>query len=68
MVEFCTLCGTSLPKGDVTIKGGRLFTSHDYECPSCRKLANPAPEGEAAPAEPDPAKDLLFKQGQVRSE
>ena len=30
MVEFCTVCGTSLPKGDLTVKGGKVFTSHDY--------------------------------------
>ena len=42
MVEFWTICGTSLPKGDLTVKAGRLFTSHDYTCPSCGKLANPA--------------------------
>ena len=41
MVEFCTVCGTSLPKGDLTVKGGNIFTSHDYDCPSCHKPANP---------------------------
>ena len=29
MVEFCTICGTSLPKGDLTVKGGDIFTSHE---------------------------------------
>ena len=67
MVEFCTVCGTSLPKGDLTIKGGKLFTSHDYDCPSCGKTANPGPaETPAAEAEPD--HDLIFRKGEVKSE
>ena len=67
MVEFCTVCGTSLPKGDLTIRGGKLFTSHDYDCPSCGKTANPAPaEVEAPQAEPD--HDLVFRKGEVKSE
>lgn len=67
MVEFCTVCGTSLPKGDLTIKGGKLFTSHDYDCPSCGKTANPAPpEAEKPQAEPD--HDLVFRKGEVKSE
>ena len=45
MVEFCTICGTSLPKGDLTVKGGSIFTSHDYNCPSCGKTANPSKGG-----------------------
>lgn len=62
MVEFCTVCGTSLPKGDVTIREGKLFTSPDYSCPSCGKPANPAKDvrGEE---EPSPDKDLVFKKG-----
>lgn len=67
MVEFCTVCGTSLPKGDLTIKGGQLFTSHDYDCPSCGKTANPAPpEVEKPQAEPD--RDLVFRKGEVKPE
>ena len=68
MVEFCTLCGTSLPKGDLTVKGGRIFTSHDYDCPSCGKAANPG-KGEA-PAGPEASgtQDLVFKKGSVKSE
>ncbi|HYE99983.1 MAG TPA: hypothetical protein VEJ18_13780 [Planctomycetota bacterium] len=67
MVEFCTVCGTSLPKGDLTIKGGKLFTSHDYDCPSCHKTANPAPaEPEKPQAEPD--RDLVFRKGEVKPE
>jgi hypothetical protein len=68
MVEFCTLCGTSLPKGDLTIKGGKLFTSHDYDCPSCHKTANPGPAAPAAAPEAQPERDLVFKKGAVRSE
>lgn len=68
MVEFCTLCGTSLPKGDLTIKGGKLFTSHDYDCPSCGKTANPAPAAPAAEPEAAPERDLVFKKGSVKSE
>jgi hypothetical protein len=69
MVEFCTVCGTSLPKGDLTFKGGKLFTSHDYSCPSCGKVANPE-KSAAAPAAPEasPERDLIFKKGAVKSE
>jgi len=68
MVEFCTVCGTSLPKGDLTVKGGKVFTSHDYDCPSCHKPANPdkSPASESAEAEPE--RDLVFKKGIVKSE
>jgi hypothetical protein len=68
MVEFCTICGTSLPKGDLTVKAGRLFTSHDYTCPSCGKLANPAKAQEEKAPEAEPDRDLIFKKGSVRSE
>jgi hypothetical protein len=66
MVEFCTVCGTSLPKGDLSFKGGKMFTSHDYPCPSCGKIANPghSHENDAAP-EPSPERDIVFKKGQV---
>ena len=69
MVEFCTSCGTSLPKGDLTVKGGKIFTSPDYDCPSCGKIANPAkaPPPEAA-VEPTPDRELVYKKGTVRSE
>jgi predicted RNA-binding Zn-ribbon protein involved in translation (DUF1610 family) len=69
MVEFCTSCGTSLPKGDLTVKGGKIFTSHDYDCPSCGSVANPrkAAEDPAAP-EPSPDRELVFKKGSVQSE
>ena len=68
MVEFCTICGTSLPKGDLTVKGGSIFTSHDYNCPSCHKTANPAKGGEAAAPEISIDSDLVFKKGNVKSE
>jgi hypothetical protein len=69
MVEFCTACGTSLPKGDLTVKGGKIFTSHDYDCPSCEKPANPAkaPAPEEA-VDPSPDRELVFKKGAVESQ
>jgi hypothetical protein len=67
MVEFCTICGTSLPKGDLTVKGGSIFTSHDYDCPSCGKTANPS-KGDAAEPEISVDSDLVFKKGDVKSE
>jgi hypothetical protein len=68
MVEFCTVCGTSLPKGDLTVKGGKVFTSHDYDCPSCHKTANPDKSEGAGSSEPSPEQDLVFKKGIVKSE
>lgn len=68
MVEFCTICGTSLPKGDLTFKGGKLFTSHDYDCPSCGDRANP--DKKAPVKEPEPAvdRDIVFKKGKANVE
>jgi hypothetical protein len=68
MVEFCTICGTSLPKGDLTVKGGKVFTSHDYDCPSCHKTANPDKSPAASAAEASTERDLIFKKGFVKSE
>lgn len=68
MVEFCTTCGTSLPKGDLTVKDGSIFTSHDYTCPSCGKTANPSKDGAAAAPEISADSDLVFKKGDVQSE
>jgi len=68
MVEFCTVCGTSLPKGDLTVKGGKVFTSHDYDCPSCHKPANPDKVGESEQPEAEYERDLVFKKGIVKSE
>jgi uncharacterized Zn finger protein (UPF0148 family) len=69
MVEFCTSCGTSLPKGDLTVKSGKIFTSHDYDCPSCGKTANPAKENASGEAvDPDPDREIVFKKGTVTSE
>lgn len=65
MVEFCTVCGTSLPKGDLTVKQGKIFTSHDYDCPSCGKSANPAKEAPPETPEPSAERDLIFKKGKV---
>ena len=68
MVEFCTVCGTSLPKGDLTVKGGKVFTSHDYDCPSCHKTANPEKVQESESPEAASDRDLVFKKGIVKSE
>jgi hypothetical protein len=68
MVEFCTLCGTSLPKGDLTVKAGFIFTSNDYTCPSCGKIANPDREHTHDEPAAAPDRDLIFKKGQVKSE
>jgi hypothetical protein len=68
MVEFCTVCGTSLPKGDLTVKGGKVFTSHDYDCPSCHKPANPEKAATSEEPEAAPERDLVFKKGIVKSE
>lgn len=67
MVEFCIECKSSLPKADITIIDGRAYASHDYECPFCRKPANPAPAKKpaapAGPPEPSEAKDVLIRNG-----
>ena len=64
MVEFCASCGTSLPKGDLTFRNGKSFTSDDYTCPSCNKIANPQAAESAAP-EPSEEGDMVFKEGNV---
>ena len=68
MVEFCTTCGTSLPKGDLTVKAGAVFTSHDYTCPSCGKPANPEKPHDHEDVEAESDRDLVFKKGSVKSE
>jgi len=69
MVEFCTNCGTSLPKGDLTIKGGELFTSYDYTCPTCKNTANPEKKPrKAADPEASQEADLLIQDGAVNKE
>ncbi len=68
MVEFCTVCGTSLPKGDLTIKGGKIFTSPDYDCPSCHQAANPSKDSASAAPEAAADRDLVFKKGSVKAE
>jgi hypothetical protein len=68
MVEFCTLCGTSLPKGDLSFKGGKIFTSHDYNCPSCHQTANPLKDAGSASPEPELDRDLVFKKGSIKAE
>lgn len=68
MVEFCTICGTSLPKGDLSFKGGKIFTSPDYNCPSCHQAANPAKDSAGGAPEAEPDRDLVFKKGIVKAE
>ena len=68
MVEFCTTCGTSLPKGDLTVKDGSVYTSHDYSCPSCGKTANPSKTSEGSDSEISADSDLVFRKGEVSSD
>ena len=65
MVEFCCSCGGSLPKGDLTFKEGKGFTSHDYICPACNNFANPAEMPGLADAEAGEDKDLVIRNGEV---
>ena len=62
-IEFCVHCSVSISKGDVTIKKGKTFTSHDYACPSCGKLANPSKELQKPMPDPQQGKDLIIKDG-----
>lgn len=69
MVEFCTVCGASLPKGDLTFKRGKAYTSPDYVCPVCSSVANPGAEAEPAePPEPATDRDIVFRKGSVSTE
>jgi hypothetical protein len=57
-------CKSSLPKGDVTIAGGKSFTSYDYVCPFCHKPANPAEASrEASVPLPAEGQDVLIRNG-----
>lgn len=67
-VEFCTNCKESLPKGDMSFKAGKGYTSHDYICPSCGKLANPSKESVAAQPDPESDRDLVIREGDARIE
>lgn len=68
MVEFCNSCGTSLPKGDLTIRNGAAFTSHDFHCPVCKQIANAGKE--TAPTAPEASgdADLVIRDGDAKSE
>jgi hypothetical protein len=68
MVEFCTNCGAALPKGDVTIRGGELFTSHDYVCPNCNNVANPLKGEKPVDPEPDQDHDVVISDGNQQKE
>ena len=50
------------------MKGGNIFTSHDYDCRSCGKTANPDKSPATGKPEPSPEHDLIFKKGHVKSE
>lgn len=69
MVEFCTVCGASLPKGDMTFKHGKAYTSPDYVCPVCNSVANPGAEPDPSEG-PDPSgdQDIVFRKGSATSE
>jgi hypothetical protein len=68
MVEFCTCCGTSLPKGDLTVKKGHIFTSHDYPCPGCGDLANPDQKAAKETILPTKEKDIVIRKGKAEEE
>lgn len=69
MVEFCAHCKSSLPKADLTIRGGEIFCSHDYECPFCSQPANPPPAGDRREEiMPDDQNDLVIRGGSVARE
>jgi len=70
MVEFCQQCGGSLARGDLTFWMGEMFTSGDYTCPFCGRLANPeGPKIEVdAPQAPDPDADIIFRRGKAESQ
>jgi hypothetical protein len=72
MVEFCQNkgCKQSLPVGDMTIRKGKKFTSHDYPCPHCGKLANPSKETVTTKkaVDPQPDKDIVISGGNARIE
>lgn len=63
MVEFCTHCKSSLPRADLTVQGGEIFASHDYDCPFCHKPANPSPNPVPEPPLPDGEQDVEVKGG-----
>lgn len=66
MVEFCKACGVSLPKGDLTIKEGEIFTSYDYICPECGNLANPPLQSTSEiNVEPTEEKDIIIRNGEI---
>lgn len=67
-VEFCVNCKQSLPRGDLSFKKGQAYTSYDYACPHCGKTANPDPKSTAPDPEPAPGKDLVIRDGEIKSE
>lgn len=67
MIEFCKSCKGSLPTGDLTIRQGEKYTSYDYLCPHCGKLANP-PAKKPRHADPEPDKDIVISDGESKIE
>lgn len=67
-VEFCTQCKQSLPRGDVSFKNGQAFTSHDYICPNCGKVANPGKDAAKSAPEPGPEQDVVIRDGESSTE
>ena len=70
MVEFCTQCGTSLPRGDLSFLHGKMYTSRDFICTHCGKPANPGkPEDHKhdLPA-PTAENDVIIKKGKATLE
>ena len=69
MVEFCRQCEGSLAQGDLSFWMGEMFTSGDYLCPLCGRIANPdAPKKERPePSLPDAESDLVFRRGKAES-
>ena len=69
MVEFCRQCGGSLARGDLSFWMGEMFTSPDYLCPFCGKLAHPdSPKVERPkPPIPEDGADLVIRRGKAES-
>lgn len=68
MVEFCRSCKGSLPRADLTVKEGATYTSHDYVCPQCGRLANPPPNPSRTIHEPSRDYDVLIQNGETHRE
>lgn len=63
MVEFCTICGASIPYRDIDVVEGEEFTSPDYVCPTCGSFSAGNPGGPPMDAEPDEYRDVVIRDG-----